>query len=137
MDEERIDQTLPLREQVERLPRLKAALGARWIDREESTDPIASRYALARWLRREGFFEGLAVLDGILADFSTVAGIAARGRRLRSDPAAVYETITELKFGAWLRSKGWDFRWPDAGPDFSIDLDDGAVLSIEVTTPRR
>lgn len=128
--------TEPLIKRLERYPHLRQALGEKWIAEQEHIDPVEGRYPLARWLRMDGFAADLSTIDLVLHDLEKTPGIAERRRRIRSDPMALMETLTELYVAAWFRKEGLAFDLPKKGADFHVCLGGEYALPIEVTTPR-
>ncbi len=117
-------------------PTLQEVLGPDWIVKQDAMNPVLSPFSLARWLRMDGFGPDLSMIDGILREFRDVPGMKERRQRMRSDPFALMETLTEMYFASWLRHRGIPFDLPKKGADFKAHLGKGRSLAIEATTPR-
>lgn len=128
--------TEPLTTLLSPYPTLREVLGPDWITEQDAIDPVLSRFSLTRWLRVDGFDPDLSALDEILKELRNIPGMKERRRRMRSDPFALMETLTELHFGSWLRHRGIPFDLPKEGADFKVHLGNGRSLAIEATTPR-
>jgi hypothetical protein len=126
----------PLEERLNQYPNLLRTLGSKWLEREVTIHPAKSRYALARWLRIDGYDGRLETLERLLAMFTTTQNMAERRRRLRTDPKALIDTIVELHFAAWLTENNIPFEMTKVGADFRVELANGSFLPIEATTPR-
>ena len=120
-------------------PHLAQALGPGWVIKHEPIDPVWEDHPLARWLRSDGPIAAdiLATLDGALGRLADVPNIADRRTRLRSHPQGLRDTMAELYFAAWLRDRGYAFRWPEKGADFGFALGGGIWYPLEVTVPHR
>ena len=128
--------TEPLTTRLSPYPTLRKVLGPDWIAEQDAMDPVLSPFSLARWLRMDEFGTDLSMIDGILREFRDVPGMKERRRRMRSDPFALMETLTELYFALWLRHRAIPFDLPKTGADFKVNLGGGRSLAIEVTTLR-
>src|SRR5918995_1390072 len=127
---------LSLDEALSDLPTLRKVLGTRWIDRESDIPLLESAFSLARTLRIKELSHLHATLDRRLSDFRTVSGADDWQNRLRSDGQGFRELQTELAFADLLQQRGYSFKHPDKGPDFSIGIGDEPPLMVEATTPR-
>jgi hypothetical protein len=126
-----------IEERLDLYPSLSGVLGQDWLDREITVHPAKSPYALARWLRINGYEVRLEMLERLLEMFKTTPGMGERRRRIRTDPKALMDTIVELHFAAWLTQNIVPFEMTKAGADFRVELAEGAILPIEATTPRQ
>ena len=126
----------PIKERLAAYPNLQHALGDPWAKREESVHPAKSPYALARWLRIDGYEVRLEMLERLLTMFKMAPSMGERRRRIRTDPKALIDTVVELHFAAWLTKNNIPFAMTKVGADFRVELADGAILPIEATTPR-
>lgn len=125
-----------LEESLGDLPNLRDALGKDWINREKRTPPVESKFLLARTLRFKELRHLAVSLDRRLADLSSVKGFGDWPRRLRSNGQETRELLTEISFADLLWQRGCSFEHPDDGPDFSIEVEGGPALLVEVYTPR-
>jgi hypothetical protein len=126
----------PIKERLAAYPSLQHALGDPWAKRQESVHPAKSPYALARWLRIDGYEPRLEMLERLLTTFKMAPSMGERRNRIRTDPKALIDTVVELHFAAWLTQNNIRFEMTKIGADFRVELADSAILPIEATTPR-
>jgi hypothetical protein len=127
----------PIRDRLRLYPVLYRVLGDAWLDKQVAIHPSKSTYALARWLRIEGYEPRLQMLDRLLAMFEDSAGAKEHRDRISGDAPSLEATIVELHFAGWLRENGITFEMPNEGADFLVALPGGGILPVEVTAPRR
>jgi hypothetical protein len=131
------DHADPIKDRLRSYPNLYQVLGESWLDQQVAIHPAKSRYALARWLRIDGYEVRLNMLDRLLGMFEKTSGIAERRRRISGDAPSLEATVVELHFAAWLTENGIRLEMPKVGADFRVELSEGAHLPIEAMTPRR
>lgn len=131
-----VSQDDPLKERLNLYPNLLNTLGRKWLEHEVTIHPAKSRYALARWLRIDGYQVRLEMLERLLTMFKTAPNMGERRKRLRTDPKALIDTVVELHFAAWLSENNIPFEMTKVGADFRVELADGSFLPVEATTPR-